>query len=281
MNKILVTGAGGFIGKALVSKLSRSGYDVIGIDSRNGDITDEKLFLKFESEKIDHVFHLASKSYVPDSWRQTSLFYHTNVVGTQNVLDFCRRKRVNMTYVSAYMYGIPEKLPISENDRINPNNPYAHTKYLAEQICEFYSREFGLKVTVIRPFNIFGAGQRDIFLIPTIIDQAKNNKGIHLMDLLPRRDYIYIDDVVDALISSVASKTQFAVYNVGSGYSVSVKEIVDVIQSALHVNKPVTSDGQVRKNEIPDVVADIAKAKKELNWMPKISFAEGISRIIN
>ena len=186
-----------------------------------------------------------------------------------------------MTYVSAYMYGIPEKLPISENDRVTPNNPYAHTKYLAEQICEFYSREYGLHVTVIRPFNIFGAGQRDIFLIPTIIDQAKNKKSIHLMDLLPRRDYIYIDDVMDALISSIACKTQFAIYNVGSGYSVSVKEIVDVIQSALHVNKPVTSDEQVRKNEIPDVVADISKAKKELNWVPKISFAEGIARTIN
>jgi GDP-4-dehydro-6-deoxy-D-mannose reductase len=281
MNKVMVTGAGGFIGKYLQRKLSSMGYEVIGIDSSSSNVADEISFLQYESAEIMHVFHLAAKSYVPDSWTNPSLFYRVNVQGTQNALEFCRRKKITMTYVSAYLYGIPEKLPISETDSVYPNNPYAHSKYLAEQLCEFYSREFHVNVTVIRPFNVYGAGQRDIFLIPTIINQVKHNDSIRVMDLLPRRDYIYIDDLIEALVLSMSGERGFSVYNIGSGVSISVKEIIDIVQKLFHTNKPVSDDGQVRKNEIQDVVADISRARAELAWSPQITFEDGVSRIIN
>ena len=99
---------------------------------------------------------------------------------------------------------------------------------------------------------------------------------LSVMDLSPRRDYVYIDDLVDALVLSIACTNIFSVYNVGLGKSVSVQEIINVIQKVLNTNKAVSTDDQVRKNEIPDVVADISKAKSEFKWVPKISFEEGI-----
>ncbi len=261
-------------------KLVALGHEVIGIDSSNGDISDRKLFDQFESAKIEHVFHLAAKSFVPDSWNDPLSFYETNVHGTHNVLEFCRKEGVNVTYVSSYLYGVPERLPISETDKISSNNPYAHSKYLAEQLCEFYSREFNMHITVIRPFNIYGVGQREIFLIPKIIDLVRNESVVKVMDLIPKRDFLFIDDLVDALVLTMNNQNSFSVYNIGSGYSISVKEIIDVIQQQLHSNKPVESEMQTRKNEILDVIADISKAKKELGWIPKTTFEEGIKQMI-
>ena len=280
MSKVLVTGAEGFIGKALVSKLKSGGYDTIGIGSGEGDISGGEPLNTFRSEEIKHVFHLASKNYVPDSWTDPASFYRTNVLGTQQVLEFCKSRGAGLTYVSAYLYGIPAKLPIAESDNVRPNNPYAHTKYLAEQICEFYSREFHVPVTIIRPFNVFGTGQRKDFLIPTIIDQARTGEAIKVKDLSPKRDYVFIDDLVDALIRTIRKKENYNIYNIGSGYSLSVREIIDTIQSVMKTAKPVESEENVRKNEIPDVAADITKAAKELGWVPRTSFLEGIFKML-
>jgi len=281
MGKILVTGSSGFIGKSLTRKLSELGYEVIGLSSANGDICDKNTLLNYREEGIDYLFHLAGKCYVPASWSDTQSFYDTNVIGTLNVLEFCKSLNIGITYLSAYVYGIPEKLPITETDKINPNNPYAHSKFLAEQICEFYSREFNVKTVVFRAFNVYGRNQRDTFLIPKIIHQARNEKSIEVMDLYPKRDYIYIDDLIDAMVLSINKKSNFSVYNIGSGTSISVLEVIQIIQTALGTKKAVNSTDKARKNELSDVVADITKAKTELGWFPKIDFVEGINRLIN
>lgn len=280
MSKILVTGSTGFIGKALCDHLSSLGFEVVGLSTKDGDISDPSFFSEHLHDDLSHAFHLASKNYVPDSWKNPASFYHANVMGAQNVLEFCKTKKLNLTYVSAYLYGVPEKLPVSETHRILPNNPYAHSKYLAEQLCEFYSREFTMNITAIRPFNVFGTGQRDIFLIPKIIRQALEEDSIKVMDLAPKRDYIFIDDLINALILSMNCKNGFSVYNIGSGISMSVKEIIDSIQHILNTRKPVYSENKSRENELADVVADISRAKSELGWTPKVSFEDGIKRLI-
>ena len=96
------------------------------------------------------------------------------------------------------MYGIPKKLPVSEDDDILPNNPYAHSKYLAEQLCEFYAKEFKLKITIIRPFNVYGIGQKEEFLMPLIIKQVLNDETIKVQNINPKRDYIYLDNLINA-----------------------------------------------------------------------------------
>ena len=132
MSKILVTGAKGFIGSALVLKLNAQGQKTLSMNSSDGDISEIETLAKFSQEKISHVIHLAGKTFVPDSLINPQLFYKTNVLGTVNILEFCRINRVPLTYISAYIYGHCDTLPIQENAAVQPSNPYAMTKWLAE-----------------------------------------------------------------------------------------------------------------------------------------------------
>lgn len=281
MNKILVTGASGFIGMALTERLKALGHDVKTLYSRNGDIADRNTFEKFERGSVEHVFHLAGKTFVPDSWENPQLFCHTNVLGTVNVMEFCRKHQIPITFVSAYVYGHPDSLPISENNAICPSNPYALSKRLAEEVCEFYARAYNLPVTVIRPFNVYGIGQSESFLIPVIVSQALDKgEEIIVKDLAPKRDYIYLEDLVMALLATLKEPNGYRVYNIGSGASLSVQEVINVVQDVLGTNKKVVCANLARSNELMDVVADISKAENELGWHPYFSFHEGIENLI-
>jgi len=276
MKTVLVTGAEGFIGRRLVQALKQVGHETLELTKADGDIADPATLRCFDGVGIDFIFHLAGRTFVPDAWRDPADFQRVNVSGTVNVLELCRARKLPLTYVSAYLYGIPESLPVRESDKIEPNNPYALSKFLAEAECRFYAEYLNLSVTIIRPFNIYGPGQKGHFLIPEIISQVKAGKSIHLKDLTPRRDYLYLDDLVDALIRTLEPDPGCKMYNIGCGSSLSVAEIVGVIQSVAGTTLPVTSENAQRNNEIPDVYADISKAAKALNWRPKYSFTQGI-----
>lgn len=281
MSKILVTGASGFIGRALASRLKAQGRDVVLIGSADGDIASRETLAMFTQQDIAHVFHLAGKTFVPDSWDDPQAFCQTNVLGTVNALEFCRKNRIPMTYVSAYVYGHPDSLPIGENSAIRPSNPYALTKRLAEEACEFYASAYDLPVTTIRPFNVYGIGQAEHFLIPAIISQALDSGGkIVVKDLAPRRDYVYLEDLVTALLATLDKPGGYRVYNIGSGVSLSVQEVIDAIQGVACTHKKVVCDNAARTNELMDVVADISKAGNELGWHPGFSFHAGIENII-
>jgi GDP-4-dehydro-6-deoxy-D-mannose reductase len=276
MKNVLVTGASGFIGKKLVVALNDAGYKAIILE---GDVTEQQTFEQLGSLDVAFVFHLAGRTFVPDSWHEPAEFERVNVAGTMNVLEFCRNRKIPMTYVSAYLYGIPEKLPISESDEITPNNPYALSKFMAESVCKFYAEYYSVPITIIRPFNIYGEGQKPHFLIPEIIAQVKAKTPIKLKDLNPRRDYLYVDDLVAALLLTMNAPQGCHSYNIGYGSSLSVAEIVTTIQSVAGTALPVISENAPRENEISDVYADISLAKKELNWHPQTPFAEGIKKI--
>lgn len=280
MKNILVTGANGFIGTAVVNKLELDGFNVIKFNSSQGDISEYNFIKEYSDENISHIFHLAAKTFVPNSWNAPKEFYKTSLMGTENILEFCRDQNISLTFISSYLYGEPESLPISESSPIKSNNPYAHSKYLAEQLCKFYSEYYDVKVTIVRPFNIYGKKQSDIFLVPHIISQVLNNEVIKVQNLQPKRDYLYLDDLIEGLVKTINSKQNFSIYNFGSGYSISVKEIIDTIQLVANTNKKIISQENERKNEIMDVVADISKAKLDLNWNPTTSFETGIKKIL-
>ena len=281
MSKILITGASGFIGRMLASRLKALGWNVTPVNSTDGDIASRETLAKFAQQDIAHAFHLAGKTFVPDSWDDPQSFCKTNVLGTVNVLEFCRKNRIPLTYVSAYVYGHPDSLPIGESSAIRPSNPYALTKRLAEETCEFYASAYDLPVTTIRPFNVYGIGQAEHFLIPAIISQALNGgREIVVKDLVPRRDYVYLEDLVTALLTTLDKPAGYHVYNIGSGISLSVQEIIDVIQDIAGTRKEIVSYNTVRTNELMNVVADISKAGNELGWHPETSFHAGIENII-
>ncbi len=281
MSKVLVIGASGFIGSALATRLMAQGRDVVPVDSSVGDIADRETLAKFAHLEIAHVFHLAGKTFVPDSWDDPQAFCQTNVLGTVNVLEFCRKKHIPVTYVSAYVYGHPDRLPIAEDSEIRPSNPYALTKRMAEEVCEFYASAYQLPVTTIRPFNVFGIGQAKHFLIPAIIEQALGaGNEIVVKDLAPRRDYVYLEDLVAALLATLDKADGYSVYNIGSGVSLSVQEAIETIQDVAGTKKKIVCDQAIRTNELMDVVADISKAGRELGWKPEHSFRAGIEKII-
>jgi nucleoside-diphosphate-sugar epimerase len=280
MQNILVTGAEGFIGRRLVEALRSAGHSVLELGRVDGDITDPSTLEPFLEIPVDFVFHLAGRTYVPDSWREPASFQHVNVIGAANVLELCRKKKVPLTCVSAYLYGVPASLPIKETDRIEPNNPYAFSKFMAESLCEFYFKHFDVPVTIIRPFNVYGIGQKTHFLIPGIIAQIKAGNPIHVKDLAPRRDYLYLDDLVDGLMCTMKNKSGHRVYNLGYGSSLSVKEIIDIIQSLAETSLDIVCENVPRKNEIQDVCSDIRKAQEGLAWQTRHSFEDGIRKIL-
>jgi nucleoside-diphosphate-sugar epimerase len=270
---ILVTGATGFVGTHLVRELCRQGRRVYPHSTAKGDIAT----CRFEVDDVGHVFHLAGKSFVPDSWTSPVDFYAVNVLGTANVLDFCRRRDVPLTFVSSYVYGIPISLPIREDHPVQPLNPYSHSKILAEETVRYFGAQFGVRSSIVRPFNVYGPGQDSRFLIPTIIQQALDPRcdRITLRDVRPRRDYIHVRDLVSLLISTLAGPSS-GVYNAGSGTSVSIPDLVTIVNRSLGGKKPLHSIDQVRLEEVLDVVADISRARKDLNWEPRIELGEGL-----
>ena len=274
---ILVTGANGFIGNALCNRLAKNeNYSVVQFDIDDGDIAD----YDFSNCNAKHVCHLAARTFVPQSWEQPYEYYKTNLLGTINVLDYCRKNNASMTFVSAYMYGSPQYLPIDENHPLEAHSVYNHTKLLSEEACAYYSKHFNVSVSILRLFNVYGKGQGQDFLIPSIIKQAMNNDKIEVMDTTPKRDFIYIDDVIDAIYLTIELEG-FHIYNIGSGLSFSVLDVINNICSAIGDKKQIIDKKQVRPNEVFDVVADISKIKSELNWEPKTSFEEGIKKTVS
>ncbi len=152
---------------------------------------------------------------------------------------------------------------------------------MAEELCKFYSEHYKVKVCIIRPFNIYGPAQDERFLIPELIGKFYgSDKEVKVKDLEPKRDYVYISDLVEALVLTLEVKEAFLILNIGSGYSLSVAEITEKIKSISGINKNITSANEKRANEIPDTVADIKLAFEKLGWKPKVSFEEGIGEIL-
>lgn len=277
--KIAITGSCGFIGSHLFKRLAVTGTHVIEIDITKGiDVSDWHQLDNVGD--FDLLFHLAAKSYVPDSYESPRSFYYLNVAGTLNALELCRIRKARMVYISSYVYGRPKYLPIDEEHPVSAFNPYAQTKIIAEQLCQAYNRDFNLPVVIIRPFNIYGPGQNENFLIPTVITQAKTGKVV-LKDPRPKRDFLFIDDFIELLIKLIDyDKKDCACFNAGSSKSVSVKELVDIINDISNIKFDVEFEDQQRKNEILDTVANISKARKILGWQPKINIRQGLKTLI-
>ena len=278
--RILVTGSDGFVGKHLVSELKAQEAEVIGIDIQSGvDIRNWDQVKNVEG--ADTIYHLAAMMYVPFSWEKPHIVYGVNVYGTLNILEYCRVYDVKkIVFASSYIYGKPKYLPIDEKHPVNPTNPYAKSKKIAEDLCQGHSKDFGLNCVVLRFFNIYGPGQNEKFLIPTIIKQLKKGK-IELNDPEPKRDFLFIKDAVEAYVNAgVYNNSNFEIFNIGSGVSYSVDEIV---RKLIHISGReviVNYRNKRRKNEIMNVIAGIRKAKEKLGWKPKIEIDDGLRNMM-
>jgi nucleoside-diphosphate-sugar epimerase len=275
--RIAVTGSNGFIGRHLCKALMAGDMEVI-------PLTRETVNLDFEIPSLqdaDHVVHLAALSYVPQSWKDPTSFYQTNVMGTLHVLEAARKRGIPVTHISSYVYGQPEYLPIDENHPLKAENPYMQSKIFAEQACEFYKKNFDLQVCIMRPFNLYGEGQRSNFLIPLILSQVLDSKkeDVLLESLTPKRDYVHVSDLVGAIILNI-KKPSNCIFNIASGQSYSVLEVTELIMQEAGIRKKIIGGQKERPNEINDTKGNIEKARLVLKWNPETDMRLGIGKIL-
>lgn len=268
-----MTGGHGFLGKVLVRTLEREGH---AITLAKGDLSRSECL--FDQVRVDFVFHLAGKTGVRQSWQNPLLFYQANVDTTRHVLEYCRLHQAPMHYVSAYVYGDQGAIPIAETALARPDSPYAHSKWLGEEMCRFYGRSFALPITISRPFNIYGPSQSADFFIPRMVAQVQNSPEINVLSLNARRDYVFVEDVAEALLCIMKRGKSGEVYNIGSGRSFSCQEVIEELQRLAHTSKPVVA--AIAGTELLHAQAQIEKIRLETGWELRHSLREGLSKCL-
>ena len=291
MKKILITGATGFIGTNLIPELIKN-HKIVGISknkikssknfiSSSIDITNENLKIK---NKFTDIIHMAAHSDVAYCNLNPIKCYELNVKSTQKMLEVARKNDSNFIFLSSsHVYGNPIKQSIVENSSCNPSTHYGSSKRMSEILCETYSKTYGLDIQVARLFSVYGPKSPKSNLIFNIIDQIINNSKIILGNTYPKRDFIFISDVIIGLIKILNSKKKgFQIYNIGSGKSISVE---NVVKNCLTISnkklKIISSKEKRRENEIINIQANISKMKKEFNWKTEISLKKGLEITYN
>lgn len=276
---IAVAGSDGFVGRNVCAQLEAKGHTIIKIDITNGlDLCDNSIIERIEP--IDCFIHLANLVFVPASYQNPEKFYRINYLTTLNALEICRKYNARLIFASSYIYGSPQYLPVDENHPVCPFNPYAQTKLICEKMCEGYHRDFKVKVSILRPFNIYGVGQKGMLLIPEIVGQIKEGKKeIQLKAASPRRDYVNVVDVAGAFVACIEDANGYNVYNVCSGTSVSVREITEIINKHLKEKVTFSFAESDRPNEVNETLGS-CKRLESIGWRNTLTFEEGIIQII-
>lgn len=277
MKSVLVTGADGFLGQHVIRDLTGHGFNVLPKRRIDGDVTKSATWDKFPAS--DFLVHLAGLTFVPASWENPTEFVQSNSISTSHALDFCRKNKTKMIFLSTYLYSSKLNAPIKETDEIDPSNPYALSKFFGEQLCSFYATQFGVEVIILRPFNVFGFGQNMRFLIPSIISQAMKSDEISVLDIRPARDYVFIEDLLDAVHKSITSDLRFGIINVGTGVASTVEQLIFSFADVIGRKLSISSSNQERFGEINSTQADISQAKLLLGWQPKWSLSEGLREV--
>lgn len=276
MDSILVTGSNGFIGRKIVERLPKSKVLTDSVNSTRINLENIDEVLKIESSDI--VIHLGGKTPKKDlEWKD---YFHNNISSTINILEYCVAKKVKkLIYVSSYVYGKPEYVPIDEKHPINPHNAYTESKYLGERLCKFYCEQNELDVIILRPFNVYGESMNQGFFLSNLINSIKTDKKISIVNKESKRDFLHIDDFVDLILKIISYECKFEIFNVGAGISFSFEDIIKKIENFTSkiFNLEFSQDKEIF---IADICADISKIQKKINWKPKIEFDEGLRRML-
>ena len=225
MKKILITGSDGFVGKNLIRYLKNYSFQIIETKDKSFDLKLNESWKQIE--KCDYLIHLAGKSFVPKSWEEPARFIENNILLITNALEYCRVNKTKLIFLSSYLYGNCKKMPIKENAPIEATNPYALSKLLSEKLCYFYKNNFQVNNIILRVFNLYGPGQPKEYLLSKITNQVRYENIIKVDDLSPKRDYVYIDDLCSAIVKAINYKGNEHIFNIGSGKSYSVKEVIE------------------------------------------------------
>jgi UDP-glucuronate 4-epimerase len=311
MKRVLVTGGAGFIGSHLCQRLLQEGYEVVCLDNfdpfydplikrRNieelkatageggftlieGDIRDQGVLEKLLTQSFDLAIHLAARAGVRPSIQQPLLYEEVNVAGTLNLLEACRSVGVsNLIFgSSSSVYGRNTKVPFVEDDRLDAMiSPYAVTKRVGELYCYAYHHLYGLNITCLRFFTVYGPRQRPEMAIHKFARLIHDGERIPLYgDGTSQRDYTYIDDIIEGIMGAVRNLHGYGIFNLGESQTVPLRKLISLIEEALgkkaHVEELPDQPG-----DVPITYADITKARRLLGYDPKVGIEEGVGRFV-
>ncbi len=297
MTRALVLGGSGFIGSKLVQKLSISGYEVTSLSrskndtpSKNvtyvtGSFLNENLLDNLLPE-IDVVFHLASATIPATSMQSITYDCETNTLGTIRLLESMQKfgvKKIVYASSGGTVYGIPDQIPTSEVAPTFPINAYGVSKVSIEKYLRLFSYNHEINATTLRISNPFGPGQKaekGQGVIATFTKRILNKEPIEIWgDGLTIRDYIFIDDVIEAFVCAATSEKEFSIYNIGSGIGHSVNQLVSEIEKQSGIAAELCYK-PARRFDIPAIILDISKAKEELCWSPTYNLQQGIEILL-
>jgi dTDP-glucose 4,6-dehydratase len=306
--RVVVTGAGGFIGSHLCEALVVSGAKVRAFthyNSRNepgllryvndeilrsmevvgGDLRDPECCQKVVAG-CDYVFHLGALISIPFSYHYPREVIKTNVIGTLNILEACRKgpvRRLLHTSTSE-VYGSALRVPMDENHPLQGQSPYSASKIGADKLVESYVCSFGVPAVTIRPFNTYGPRQSNRAVIPVIISQALAGNQIHLGSVDTRRDFTYVQDTVNGFLKgALAQVSAGSVVNLGTGTDITIGEICGLVGEILGKPLEIIQDPQrmrPEKSEVTRLLSDNRQAALKLGWHPEVLLRDGLQRTI-
>ena len=306
-DRVLVTGAGGFIGSHLVEALVRAGAAVRALvhynsAGRRGHLDDLPTDVHAAVEVVPadvsdagsvrravhgcrRVFHLAALIGIPYSYRAPESYVRVNVDGMLAVLEACRAEGVErLVHTStSEVYGSPESVPIAETHRLRPQSPYAATKSAADMLAVAYHASFGLPVTVVRPFNTYGPRQSARAVIPTVIVQALRGDAVVLGATETVRDFLFVDDTVRGFLAAAERGAPGEILNLGTGTGTPIAAVVEHVGTILGRRLHVTADpARLRPaaSEVDRLVCDASRARGSLHWTPTVDLATGLARTV-
>jgi UDP-glucuronate 4-epimerase len=310
---VLVTGGAGFIGSHLTQRLLARGDRVTAFDDFNdyydparkwenvnlivdgphadryclveGDIRDEAAVDRLYAEgSFDAVVHLAARAGVRPSLREPILYEDVNCIGTLRLLEAARRHGPDLFLFgsSSSVYGINEKVPFAEDDAVDqPISPYATTKRAGELLCYNYHHLYGFRTACLRFFTVFGPRQRPEMAIHKFTDLIARGETIPLYgDGGSRRDYTYVDDIVDGLVAALDLAPGFEILNLGGADTTSLRDLVGWIGGELAV-EPRIDYLPAQPGDVPITYADVSKAARLLGYSPKVPIREGLRRFVS
>ena len=306
MARILVTGGAGFIGSHTTERLLARGDDVVVLDNFNdaydpaikranaaalsgarivtGDIRDRELVRKLFAEgRFDAVVHLAAMAGVRPSLLDPLHYEDVNMRGTMTLLEEARARR-GLRFVfasSSSVYGARDKVPFSEADDIpHPVSPYAAPKRAGELMCYTYHHLFGVPVSCLRFFTVYGPRQRPEMAIAKFTRSILDGEPIPFFgDGSTRRDYTYVDDIVDGVVAALDRCSGYEIYNLGESATTSLSELVDALAKA--IGKPAILDRQPNQpGDVPLTCADVSKARAQLGYEPRTPVSVGLARYV-
>jgi dTDP-glucose 4,6-dehydratase len=309
MGKVLVTGAGGFIGSHLTEELVRQGEEVrafVRYNSRDerglledlpkeiqnqievvpGDLKDPD-GIKKAVRKCSKVFHLGALIAIPYSYVHPFDFIQTNVVGTANLLNACLEEKALERFIhtsTSEVYGTAQYIPIDEKHPLQAQSPYAASKIAADKLAESYYLSFGLPVDILRPFNTFGPRQSLRAIIPTIVLQAFDDEKIRLGNTKPRRDFLFVKDTVRGFIElGKCDEAVGKVVNIGNGKDISIEELAKKILGLMGKKGEIeVEERRIRpeKSEVMQLLSDTRLAQKLFGWVPRYTLEDGLRETI-